>query len=229
MVRRQFFYEDRTSQNQDCNPCDEVQLTLGVGHFLTGTCPAKHSCSIAVGDIQTLLSLNPFDLRAARAKYGSTVTLTEYFATATPRVDETVVHSFPAPDSEESDCLGESSPLVLETIETVWPKILHINPYTGTQDPLLHTPVFTIDNGQGDQIVYELIGTISHDAEELHWTSKFLIDDTTYSYDDLVRGGSLVAQGPGEVIIEPDRTAALWVYHRSSDIMEVCLAIESVH
>ncbi|KAJ7878511.1 hypothetical protein B0H14DRAFT_2567198 [Mycena olivaceomarginata] len=146
--------------------------------------------------------------------------LTEYFATATPRIDDTVVHSFPAPDCEEPDCLGESSPLVLETIETVWPKILHINPYTGTQDPLLHTKVFTIDDGQGGLIVYELIGTISHDAEKLHWTSKLLIEDITFSYDELARGGSLVAQGPGDVIIEPDRTAVWWVYHRSTDIME---------
>ncbi|KAJ7877119.1 hypothetical protein B0H14DRAFT_2567952 [Mycena olivaceomarginata] len=184
---------------RDCDPCDDVQLTFGVGHFLSGTCSAKHSCSIAVGGIQTVLSIDPFDLRVAH---------------------ETVVHSFPAPDCEEPDCLGESSPLVLETIETVWPKILHIDPYTGTQDPLLHTKVFTIDDGQGGLIVYELIGTISHDAEKLHWTSKFLIDDITFSYDDLARGGSLVAQGPGDVIIEPDRTAVLWVYHRSTDIME---------
>ncbi|KAJ7347350.1 hypothetical protein DFH08DRAFT_699704, partial [Mycena albidolilacea] len=214
---------------RDCDPCDDVQLTFGVGHFLSGTCSAKHSCSIAVGGIQTVLSIDPFDLRVARAKYGSAVTLTEYFSTATPRIDETVVHSFPAPDCEEPDCLGESSPLVFETIETVWPKILHIDPYTGTQDPLLHTKVFTIDDGQGGLIVYELIGTISHDAEKLHWTSKFLIDDITFSYDDLARGGSLVAQGPGDVIIEPDRTAVLWVYHRSTDIMEVCMTIESVH
>jgi hypothetical protein len=181
-----------------------------------------------VRGIQTVFSIDPFDLRVARAKYGSAVMLTEYFSTATPRIDETVVHSFPAPDCEEPDCLGESSPLVLETIETVWPKILHINPYTGTQDPLLHTKVFTIDDGQGGLIVYELIGTISHDAEKLHWTSKFLIDDITFSYDDLARGGSLVAQGPSDVIIEPDRTAVLWVYHRSTDIMEVCITIESV-
>ncbi|KAJ7873504.1 hypothetical protein B0H14DRAFT_2569723 [Mycena olivaceomarginata] len=90
----------------------------------------------------------------------------------------------------------------------------------GPKTPLIHTKVFTIDDGQGGLIVYELIGTISHDAEKLHWTSKFLIDNITFSYNDLACGGSLVAQGPGDVIIEPDKTAVLWVYHRSTDIME---------
>ncbi|KAF8147072.1 hypothetical protein K438DRAFT_1780282 [Mycena galopus ATCC 62051] len=101
----------------------------------------------------------------------------------------------------------------------LWPKILHINPDTGTQTRLPIANSLTIDGGLGNSVVYELVGTISHDAHREHWTSKFLLGNTTFHYDDLNRG-SLVAQGPVDLITAPDMTAVLWAYHRSSKVTE---------
>ncbi|KAJ7916650.1 hypothetical protein B0H13DRAFT_1870985 [Mycena leptocephala] len=216
---------------RDSDTSDDVQLQFGVGHLLAGTCAANHSSHIPMGTIQPFLRLNLFDLRIARDKHGATTSLTQYFATATPRISggnheggTTVVHSLPAPFCDHPDCEGMFASITVNSIETLWPKILHINPETGAhpRPPLPRS--FNIDDGAGNSIVYELIGTISHNAGRKHWTSKFLIDNTTFHYDDLVRGGSLVLQGKGELISVPDHTAVLWAYHRSSSVTEVRLA-----
>ncbi|KAJ6569381.1 hypothetical protein B0H19DRAFT_1066129 [Mycena capillaripes] len=147
----------------------------------------------------------------------------KYFTTAIPRIsignDEggtTVVHSLPAPHCDEPHC---KCPIALDAIDTIWPKILHINPETGVYGRLPIARSLSIDDGLGKSILYELIGTISFDAKRSHWTSKFLIDDIAFDYDDLA-GGSLAARGPSEFITIPDRTAVLWAYHRTSDVTE---------
>ncbi|KAF8125544.1 hypothetical protein K438DRAFT_2002028 [Mycena galopus ATCC 62051] len=210
---------------RDNNTTEDVHLMFGVAHLLVGTCGSNHPCPIPVGTIKTNFRLNGFDLRAARAKYGPATSLTDYFASATPRIEmgddvdgTTAVHAL-AISCDHPDCKGSSAPLVPDTIETLWPKILHINPETGTQTRLPIANSLTIDGGLGNSVVYELVGTISHDAHREHWTSKFLLGNTTFHYDDLNRG-SLVAQGPVDLITAPDMTAVLWAYHRSSKVTE---------
>ncbi|KAJ6579860.1 hypothetical protein B0H10DRAFT_2235559 [Mycena sp. CBHHK59/15] len=51
-------------------------------------------------------------------------------------------------------------------------------------------------------------------------TSKILIGDTTFYYDDLAHRGSLVAQGGADLISTPDSKAVLWLYHRTSKIAQ---------
>ncbi|KAJ6535381.1 hypothetical protein DFH09DRAFT_1091717 [Mycena vulgaris] len=203
----------------------DVKLHFGVLHIWSGSCPSQHNARVGVGSVQDLLRINLFDLRVARRKRGPATSLTEYFAHCTPRVspgnDEggtTVVHSLPQPVCAHLDCAG-SQLLELAAIDTLWPKILQINPECGTEPRLPIDRTFSIDGADG-LITYELTGTVSFDAPRKHWTSKILIGDTTFHYDDLVLGGSLVAQGPADLISTPDRRAVLWIYHRSSKFAE---------
>ncbi|KAF8160548.1 hypothetical protein K438DRAFT_1985650 [Mycena galopus ATCC 62051] len=123
---------------RDNNTTEDIHLMFGVAHLLVGTCGSNHPCSIPVGTIKTNFRLNGFDLRTARAKYGPATSLTDYFASATPRIEmgndvggTTAVHAL-AISCDHPDCKGSFAPLVPDTIETLWPKILHINPDTGT-------------------------------------------------------------------------------------------------
>ncbi|KAJ7259066.1 hypothetical protein C8J57DRAFT_1234055 [Mycena rebaudengoi] len=194
---------------RDSDTSDDVQLQFGVGHLLAGTCAANHSSHIPMGTIQPFLRLNLFDLRIARDKHGATTSLTQYFATATPRIS-----------GGNHARAGQRWSTHSQPHFAIIRIILHINPETGahSRPPLPRS--FNIDDGAGNSILYELIGTISHNAGRKHWTSKFLIDNTTFHYDDLVRGGSLVSQGNGGLISVPDHTAVLWAYHRSSSVTE---------
>jgi hypothetical protein len=160
-------------------------------------------------------------LRVTRAKCGPTTSLTEYFANFTPRLiggDEdggtTLIHSLPPRDCTEPGCSESFDP---DYIETRWPKTLQINPDTGGTQPQLDiTRAFTVSDETGVSITYELVGTVSFDAERRHYTSKFLIGDTSFNYDDLARRGSLVPAGPAELICIPDRHAVMWTYNRTS-------------
>ncbi|KAJ7476494.1 hypothetical protein FB451DRAFT_1557372 [Mycena latifolia] len=177
---------------RDSDPPIDVRLQFGVAHIFYGECPSHHPARIGVGNIQDFLRINLFDLRTSRRKCGSAASLTDYFANCTPRIvpgnDEggtTVVHSLPAPICNHPDCAG-SQLLGVKAIETLWPKILHINPESGTHPRLPVALSFSIDDGAGSRITYELVGTISFDAPRKHWTSKLLIGDTTFNYDDLI-------------------------------------------
>ncbi|KAF8185359.1 hypothetical protein K438DRAFT_1766002 [Mycena galopus ATCC 62051] len=211
---------------RDSNTSDMVQLQFGVGHLLSGRCPAQHLSRTGVGSIQTLLPINRFDLRTARAKQGPSTSLTEYFALCTPRISggnddsgTTVVHSLLPPPCSHPDC-PPSTPVLIDEIGTLWPKILHINRETGTETRLEIAPGGVID--------YELVGTTSFDPPRKHWTSKVLIDETTFHYDDLVYGGSLIAQGPADLILIPDQRASLWIYHRTSKFNESTKSLRNV-
>ncbi|KAJ7196707.1 hypothetical protein GGX14DRAFT_574776 [Mycena pura] len=190
---------------QDAEPSLEVRLHFGVAHAFYGSCPSNHPVQLWVGSIQTLLHINLFDLRAARRQYSAAASLTDYFASCTPRIlpgnDEggtQVVHSVPAPACQHPDCAGSHS-LEIETIDTFWPIILHINPDSGTLARLPIDQSFSIDNGSDGSITYELVGTTSFDFERKHWTSNVLIGDTTFHYDDLHNAGSCVNSFRGVV------------------------------
>ncbi|KAJ7216099.1 hypothetical protein GGX14DRAFT_607331 [Mycena pura] len=207
---------------RDAEPSLEVRLHFGVAHAFYGSCPSNHPVQLWVGSIQTLLRINLFDLRAARRQYSAAASLTDYFASCTPRIlpgnDEggtQVVHSVPAPACQHPDCAGSHS-LEIETIDTFWPIILHINPDSGTLARLPIDQSFSIDNGSDGSITYELVGTTSFDFERKHWTSNVLIGDTTFHYDDLHNAGSLRQCGASGLISTPDPRAVLLVYHRTS-------------
>ncbi|KAJ6572673.1 hypothetical protein B0H10DRAFT_1964338 [Mycena sp. CBHHK59/15] len=107
-----------------------------------------------------------------------------------------------------------------DKIITLWLKILHINPESGTEICLPNSRSFSVSDGSGDSITYELIGTISFLHDKEHFTSKILIGNTTFHYDDLKNRGSLVAAGSVELISSLDPTVVLWVYHRTSKLAQ---------
>ncbi|KAK7012998.1 hypothetical protein R3P38DRAFT_3581609 [Favolaschia claudopus] len=208
---------------RDSNTGDAVHSIFGVGHRLVGYCHANHPLSVRVGGFQTSFRLNVFDIRTARAKSGPNATLTDYFSTATPRKDigtdhngTTVVHSMEISPCTHLECTHSSLVPIIDTIETEWPRIFHLRPETSTfaRFPLAKT--FEISDGAGNLVQYQLIGTISFDAGRKHWTSKFLINDVTFSYDDTWNGGNLRWRGQGDAITLPDNSEVLWVFHRSS-------------
>ncbi|KAJ7759113.1 hypothetical protein B0H16DRAFT_1313548 [Mycena metata] len=212
---------------QDPEMEDGVKLRFGVAYILAGSCEHGHSYQDWSGPIRTVVAINLFDLRAARAKHGGGASLGDYFASAIPRFDggpdqgnTTLLHSVEPPFCGEC-WLGFGGCIVPTTIKTSWPRILHVNPDCGTERRLPISKSFRIDDGQGGLIHYDLIGTISYNAPMKHWTSKLLIADIAFTYDDLTGGGCLVEQGPGDLITAPDPTAAIWVYHRSSEQSEV--------
>lgn len=185
---------------KDCGTSISVQLNFKLEHLLSGTCPSGHPSLVALHGIPIVLPLNHFDLRVARAKFGPTTSLTEYFATAIPRIfmgsnmisGSALVHSLPAPRCEHMDCLAQFQP---QDIETRWPRILHINPDTGSQPALPITRAFTLSDGSGRSVGYRMVGTMSFDSERQHYTAKIMIDDQSFSYDGLCRGGALVPLG----------------------------------
>lgn len=151
--------------------------------------------------------------------------MSEYFSSATPRVPggndgTTVVHSLPTPSCRDPEC-PEATSVSIDTITTLWPQILQINPETGTEVRLPIASSFSINDGSGGSVNYELIGTVSFSAKRKHWTSKIVIGKTAFAYDDLVHGGSLVAQGPADLICAADRRATLWMYNRTSKSAQV--------
>ncbi|KAJ7702772.1 hypothetical protein B0H17DRAFT_1127713 [Mycena rosella] len=218
---------------RDCDTSVDIRLHFGVAHLLSGACPSHHETRVGVGSVQDLLRINLFDLRVSRRTGGPETTLTDYFANCTPRIlpgnyegGTTVVHSIPAPLCAHPDCAG-SQLLEIQAIETLWPKLLQINPDSGIEPRLPIARSFQIEGSDG-LITYELIGTTSFDSRRRHWTSMILIGDTTFYYDDLVNGGSLVRQGPAELISTPDPHVVLWVYHRTSKIAKTTKSLRDV-
>ncbi|KAK7051728.1 hypothetical protein R3P38DRAFT_3255060 [Favolaschia claudopus] len=208
---------------RDSNTGDAVHSIFGVGHRLVGHCLANHRVNIRVGAFQTSFRLNVFDIRTARAKFGPEATLTDYFSTAIPRKDvgtdhsgTTVVHSMEISPCPHPECTHSSLLPIVDSIETEWPKILHLRPETSTLARFPLDKTFEINDEAGNHVQYQLIGTISFDAGRKHWTSKFLINDVTFSYDDTWNNGTLRSRGQGDLITIPDNTEVLWVFHRSS-------------
>ncbi|KAJ7831602.1 hypothetical protein B0H14DRAFT_2592550 [Mycena olivaceomarginata] len=206
---------------QDCGTSISVQLDFKLEHLLSGTCPSRHLSLVALHGIPIVLPLNHFDLRVARAKFGPTTSRTEYFATAIPWIfmgsnmisGSALVHSLPAPRCKHMDCLAQFQP---QDIETRWPRILHINPDTGSQPTLPITRAFTVSDGSGRSVGYRMVGTMSFDSERQHYTAKIMIDNQSFSYDGLCRGGALVPLGSLDMMFLPDPCAVMWLYHRTS-------------
>ncbi|KAJ7112759.1 hypothetical protein C8R43DRAFT_903545, partial [Mycena crocata] len=210
---------------RDYNTGLNIHLLFSIVHQVSGVCPSNHATQVRIGGIQDLFRINLFDLRATRRKGGAATSLTEYFAHCTPRIypgnDEggsCVLHTLPAPLCEHPGCARS---MERREIETLWPKVLQINPESGTELRLPIDRSFSIDDGSGGQITYELIGSTSFDFPRKHWTSNVLIGGTTFHYDDLVQRGSLVAQGPADLISTPDSRAVLLIYHRTSTSAKV--------
>ncbi|KAK7047011.1 hypothetical protein R3P38DRAFT_3423671 [Favolaschia claudopus] len=208
---------------RDSNTGDAVHSIFGVGHRLVGHCLANHRVIVRIGAFQTSFRLNVFDIRTARAKFGPEATLTDYFSTAIPRKDvgtdhsgTTVVHSMEISPCPHPECTHSSLLPIVDSIETEWPKILHLRPETSTLARFPLDKTFEISDEAGNLVQYQLIGTISFDAGRKHWTSKFLINDVTFSYDDTWNNGTLRSRGQGDLITIPDNTEVLWVFHRSS-------------
>lgn len=123
------------------------------------------------------------------------------------------VHSLPAPRCTDTDCLARMKP---ETLEIRWPKILHINPDTGTHPRLPLDRTFTVNGSSGNPVTYRLVGTAQFDSQRSHYTAQLMIDNNTFAYDDMSQGSALVHTGSCELISLPDPRAVLWVYHRTS-------------
>ncbi|KAJ7179791.1 hypothetical protein C8R46DRAFT_887044 [Mycena filopes] len=214
---------------QDAGGDDCVQLHFGVLYTLQGICQLGHSTQDQSGPIQIFPRINQFDLRVARAKYGPDLSLGEYLASATPRFNggpdqgnSTVLHSLPVSVCFDDACIGLGTKVIPKTFKITWPKILHLDPDSGTEVRLPIPKSLRIPDGSNDFVDYELVGTISHNARASHWTSKFLLGNDTFAYDDLKHLGCLVDQGPSNSITNPDNAAAIWAYHRSSENFEVC-------
>jgi hypothetical protein len=207
-----------------------VQLNFRLEHLLSGMCPAGHQSLVSLHGIPLVLPLNHFDLRVARAKFGPTTSLTEYFSTAMPRIftgtnmigGSALVHSLPARRCTHNECLAQFQS---HNIETRWPRILHINPDTGSQPALPMTRAFTVSDGTGNSVGYRLVGTMSFDSDRQHYTAKIMIDDQSFRYDGMYRGGALVPLGSLDMMCVPDSSAVMWVYHRTSSIDAVRLRL----
>ncbi|KAJ7130567.1 hypothetical protein C8R44DRAFT_906239 [Mycena epipterygia] len=214
-------------QSNDSDTTLDVHLNFGLGHLLSGACASGHFNRVMV-DVHTLLAINLFDLRITRDACGPAASLADYFIHFTPHISggneeggTTLVHTLPAPFCDDLDCPPDSQPLLIETVETLWPKILQINPNCGTQPRIPIARSFNINDGTGTYITYELVGTISFNAPRKHWTSiEIIIDETMFSYDDLLHNGSLVARGPAGLICIPDPHAVFWTYNRTSEASE---------
>ncbi|KAJ7107524.1 hypothetical protein C8R44DRAFT_744708 [Mycena epipterygia] len=213
-------------QSNDSDTTLDVHLNFGLGHLLSGACASGHFNQVMV-DVHTLLAINLFDLRITRDACGPAASLADYFIHFTPRISggnkeggTTLVHTLPAPFCDDLDCPPDSQPLLIETVETLWPKILQINPNCCTQPRIPIARSFNINDGTGTYITYQLVGTISFNAPRKHWTSKIIIDETMFSYDDLLHNGSLVARGPADLICIQDPHAVLWTYNRTSEASE---------
>ncbi|KAJ7268152.1 hypothetical protein B0H12DRAFT_1229783 [Mycena haematopus] len=208
---------------QDSGTSIDIQLYFRVAHILSGVCPfghtslvglhagvspfghtSLHTSLVELHGTPDVLAINLFDLRTTRVKCGPMASLTEYFANFTPRLlggnesgGTRLVHTMETLTCQESGCSASFEP---DSIETRWPKILQINPDTGTQPPLPITQAFTVNDVSGASV----------------------------SYDDLIRRGALVPLGTADLICIPDRRAVMWTYHRMSTTKTTTRTVRSV-
>ncbi|KAJ7866271.1 hypothetical protein B0H14DRAFT_3594646 [Mycena olivaceomarginata] len=116
--------------------------------------------------------------------------------------------------------------LILKKSGKICIAILTLFRYTGSQPALPMTRAFTVSDGTGNSVGYRLVGTMSFDSDRQHYTAKIMIDDQSFRYDGMYRGGALVPLGSLDMMCVPDSSAVMWVYHRTSSIDATVRSIE---
>lgn len=188
----------------------EVRRYFGCQHSIESTCALGHTTVVPIGEPQILFPINPFDWREIQRKKGSKCSLSDYLASATPRVlignaegGTTPVHDFPLACSQ-NNCRQHIDPLTAR-IESAWPQILQISPDRSAACPI--PPRISIPTGapEGGNVEYVLVGITSFEWDQ-HWISNIRIDDELFRYDDLFHYGRLhktrtIAETDGETVL----------------------------
>ncbi|KAJ7078201.1 hypothetical protein C8R44DRAFT_896016 [Mycena epipterygia] len=166
----------------------DVRRYFGLQHSAASTCAFGHTTVDPKGGPQILVPINLFDWREIQKKNGSSCSLSDYLARATPRVPignaeggTTPIHEFPLACSQ-TNCRHNINPETAR-IETAWPLILQISPEPTAMCPIPPRISIPTNTPEGGNVEYVLVGITSYEPD--HWISDILIGNEMFHYNDM--------------------------------------------
>lgn len=216
-------------------------MKFAIQHKTIGSCSVGHIRTTFEGNSIPFITLTDHSIRYAAAIAGESssldlgIVLSHLIArhtedTISGHNSGTPLADIPLDPCTIGGCINTTTTLV--AIETLWPKVLHIVPETNgetseafaqrSNGPLSLPIQFEISSHSTHtkkppgHIRYRMVGRQLYHPHSKHFTAELLLQDTTYSYDDLRNHGRLQWAGDETVITTPNINTTFVVYNRIS-------------
>lgn len=140
------------------------------------------------------------------------------------------IHDLPPPACSQDGC---SALRRITSIQTAWPRMLHILPETMADThnaflarqprPVIFERILSIPRlssppvnpEPADSVEYSLVGRILYKPG--HFTAEYLIDERTFSYDSATNGGRLKDIGGPDLCTAPRHDVVMYIYTLSGE------------